>query len=161
MVLLSGCSSGLLADQGAQSSGSSNEAAQEGTAAGPFDWFLIENTRNRIKDNQPGYSGDIDPDHVRVFIDLEVTNNCDQAIDGIKGSIDFQNVVGDTIFRANLVIDETIEPGATVETPRDEFYEFNMFQDEHGILLTVSADKARAVTEIERVVFSDGTIVEE
>jgi hypothetical protein len=161
LLLLAGCSASPQSDQSGSQNQDESAATLEAQELDAFACVGIVNVDNQILLNQPSFIGDVRPDEVMVISQFRLTNNCSKDIDGVKAKVDFQNVVGDTIFRGEFVVDETIPVGSSITTSDDEGFFFNKFEDEHGVLSTLNEDKTRSELKITRLVYSDGTIVEE
>jgi hypothetical protein len=158
VLLLSGCQA-----DGTLSSTTSEDLVNTENKFSPAEEFScleIQNTRNEIDTSYSEYSGDSSPDGVWVNPQFKITNNCGKDVEGIKARLLFQNVVGDTVFRGNFVVDETIPFGTTLTTSESQGYSFSKFDDTSSWLKTLNADKTVAQLEVQKVVFSDGTIVE-
>lgn len=130
------------------------------TPTDPFRCLEIKNIRNKILLDQPSFAGDTRPDEVMAVPIFSIVNNCGKDVDGLKATLDFQNVVGDTIFRGNFVVDQTIPSGSSINTPSDRGYQFSKFRDEHKVLYGLDESKTRAELKVSKIVFTDGTSLE-
>ena len=119
----------------------------------------ISNANNRIKLNVSRFSGDPDPTDIFVVAQFEITNNCEKTIIGSKGSVDFQNVVGDTIFTGDWTNDNSIKSGSTFLTSSGIGWTFNQFEDVSSQLRALDASKTKAILTLSKVVFEDGTSI--
>jgi hypothetical protein len=139
----------------------SSDSSQKSESAKVFDCLDVANTGNAIKLNQPSFSGDPDPTDIFVATKLRMTNNCGKAIEGVKGTVNFMNVVGDTIFTGGFTDDNTILPEASISTSLNTGWTFNQFEDEYGVLQSTDQTKAKAVLIVSKIVFADGTSLSE
>jgi hypothetical protein len=136
-----------------QSGGSEvTEAAPE---TNPIDCLAIENTGNVIKET-PAFSGS-SINNLWVQPRFKYSNYCEKNVVGLKGTVSFQNILGDEIFSGEWTDDYTISVGKAVKSDPDEGYKFTQFDDEHGVLLGLDAKKSNAVFTLETLVFDDGT----
>jgi PBP1b-binding outer membrane lipoprotein LpoB len=123
----------------------------------PIECLLVENIGNIIDENVESFDGDPSPTDLWVYPRFRYSNNCEQNVVGMKGSISFQDVVGDEIFNGGWTEDITIPMGKSVKSDPNSGYEFNQFQDQHGVLTGTDENKTTAVFMIETLVFEDGT----
>ena len=137
----------------------SNSTETEDVSSDVFDCLEVRNTRNLIKLNQSSFSGDPEPTDIFVATQFRITNNCGKAVSGIKGSMIFQNVVGDEIFTGNYTDDKTINVGESITSSLDFGWTFNQFEDEHGVLASVDQSKTKAILKLSKVAFEDGTSI--
>ena len=149
-ILLAGCSQGST-----ENSFAPLPEALKGS--NPIDCLLVENIANQIEENVESFSNDPTPTDLWVYPQFRYSNNCDQDVIGLKGSISFQNVVGDEIFYGDWTEDATIPVGNYVDSDPEYGFEFNEFEDAHGLLTGIDATKTRAVFTLETLVFEDGT----
>jgi hypothetical protein len=149
---------------GSLSSSNSNTSLQSNSVgssnSGAFQCLAIENLTNVIRLNQPSFEGDPSPSDIFVATSFKLTNNCGKEIIGIKSTVDFQNVVGDTIFTGNYTNDQSIPVGGSITTPLDNGWTFNQFEDQYGTLAGTDAKKTKAVMTLSKVAFQDGTSLE-
>lgn len=161
VVALSGNSNlGNSFNQGSESSSSAG-GSQKAESSKVFDCLKVSNISNAIRLNQPSFSGDPDPTDIFVATKLRITNNCGKTVVGIKGSVDFKNVLGDTIFTGGFTDDNTIPSGETFTTSLNSGWTFNQFEDEHGLLGIMDQNKTKATLVLTKVAFGDGTILTE
>ena len=139
----------------------SGSTETEDVSSDIFNCLEVNNTRNSIKLNQSRFSGDPEPTDIFVATQFRITNNCGKAILGIKGSMIFQNVVGDEIFTGNYTDDNTIKVGESITSSLDFGWTFNEFEDEHGVLAGVDQSKTTAILKLSKVAFEDGTSLSE
>jgi hypothetical protein len=149
----------LKSDSSSTSSAADTSSTNESSKV--FDCIKVENLRNVIKLNQPSYSGELSPTDTFVATQFKISNNCSQTVVGIKGSVDFQNVVGDTIFTGAYTDDKSIPVGEFATTSLTYGWTFNQFEDEHGQLAVIDEAKTKAVMTLTKVVFGDGTALSE
>jgi len=161
IVALSGNSNlGNSLDLGSEGSGSTSNAHKSASSS-VFNCLKVTNVANAIKLNQPSFSGDPDPTDIFVATKLRITNKCGKSIVGIKGSVDFQNVVGDTIFTGGFTDDNTILSGESFTTSLNTGWTFNEFEDEYGLLGGMDQTKTKAILVLTKVAFEDGTMLTE
>jgi hypothetical protein len=153
----SSISDSLNSGSGNSSSASSSIAAS--TSSDAFKCVKVNNVRNLIKLNQPSFYDDPEPTDIFVVTQFRIVNNCDKPIIGIKGSVTFQDVVGDTVFTGNYTDDETIAVGATLTTSASTGWTFNEFEDQHGQLAGMDQAKTHAIMSLTKVAFGDGTSI--
>jgi hypothetical protein len=122
--------------------------------------LTVENIANVIEENVAGFDGDPNPTDIWVYPQFRYSNDCDQDIIGLKGSISFQDVVGDEIFSGDWTEDTTIPAGTYLDSDPQYGYDFNEFEDAHGLLLGRDASKTNTVFTLETIVFEDGTKVD-
>jgi hypothetical protein len=122
--------------------------------------LIVENIANEIETNAARFDGDPNPTDIWVYPQFRYSNDCDQDVIGLKGSISFQDVIGDEIFSGDWTEDATIPAGTYLDSDPRLGFDFNEFQTEHGLLLGIDASKARTTFTIETIVFEDGTRVE-
>jgi hypothetical protein len=144
-------------DLGQSSSSSTGSSSTKDVSSDVFRCFKVENMRNIIKLNQPSFNGDPSPTDIFAASQFRFTNNCDKNVVGIKGSVSFQNVVGDTIFNGGYTNDQTVPVGGSITTSLDTGWTFNQFEDQHGQLAGIDQTKTHAVMTISKVAFEDGT----
>jgi hypothetical protein len=137
----------------------SNSNSVASTSSDAFKCVKVRNVRNSIKLNQPSFYGDPEPTDIFVVTQFAITNNCDKPIIGIKGSVTFQDVVGDTVFTGNYTDDETVAVGAILTTSATTGWTFNEFEDQHGRLAGMDQAKTHAVMNLSKVAFGDGTSI--
>jgi hypothetical protein len=130
------------------------------TEASPTECLSVENIGNVIEENVARFDGDPNPTDIWVYPQFRYSNDCDQAIIGLKGSISFQDVVGDEIFSGDWTEDTTIPAGTYLDSDPQYGYDFNEFEDAHGLLLGRDASKTNTVFTLETIVFEDGTKVD-
>ncbi len=140
---------------------SSAETTTKAESSSIFKCVKTENIGNAIKLNQPSFSGDPEPMDVFVATKIKITNNCGKSIVGVKGSVDFKNIVGDTIFIGGFTDDNTILAGESLTTSFDTGWTFNQFEEQHGQLSGLDQDKTSATLVLSKVVFSDGSALTE
>lgn len=126
-----------------------------------FDCMQVANLRNAIKLNQSRFSGDPEPTDIFIATQFKFINQCDKTVIGIKGSMSFQNVVGDVVFVGTYTDDKTIQVGESVTTSLNTGWTFNQFEDEHGQLARMDESKTRAVLTLSKIAFDDGTSISE
>jgi hypothetical protein len=122
--------------------------------------LTVENIANEIEKNVARFDGDSNPTDVWVYPQFRYSNDCDQDIIGLKGSISFQDVIGDEVFNGDWTEDATIPAGTYLDSDPRLGYDFNEFESEHGLLLGIDASKTTTVFTLETIVFEDGTKVE-
>jgi hypothetical protein len=155
-----GLSNNISNNLGSDSSAtSSSDSTATNTSSDAFKCFKVENLRNVIKLNQPSFDGDPSPSDIFVASQFRFTNNCDKSVVGIKGSVSFQNVVGDSIFNGGYTNDQTIPVGGSVTTSINTGWTFNQFEDAHGVLAGMDQSKTKAVMTLSKVAFEDGTSI--
>lgn len=133
------------------------EAETESSAT---ECLSVENIANIIEENVAAFDGDPNPTDIWVYPQFRYSNECDQAIIGLKGSISFQDVVGDEIFSGEWTEDATIPAGTYLDSDPQFGYDFNEFEDAHGLLLGRDSSKTKTVFTVETIVFEDGTKVD-
>jgi hypothetical protein len=156
VATLSGCSSPITSTF--LETGKADDVYVE--PANPLDCVAVKNIGNKIKLNQPRFSGDPDPTDIFVVTRFSITNSCNQAVIGLKGTETFQNVVGDVIFSGNFTSDLTIQAGASAQTSGDRGYTFNQFEDAYGTLGSTDQAKTLSLVELSKIVFADGTTLD-
>lgn len=149
-MLLAGCSQG-------STESSVAPLLEAVTGSDPIDCLLVENTENQIEENVASFTNDPTPTDLWVYPQFRYSNNCDQDVIGLKGNISFQNVVGDEIFSGDWTEDATIPVGYYFDSDPEYGFEFNEFEDAHGLLIGIDSTKTRAVFTVETLVFEDGT----
>jgi hypothetical protein len=149
----------LIPNSSNSSSPSSTES--EDVSSNLFDCLQVANLRNAIKLNQSRFSGDPEPTDIFIATQFKFTNQCDKTVIGIKGSMSFQNVVGDVVFVGTYTDDKTIQVGESVTTSLNTGWTFNQFEDEHGQLARMDESKTRAVLTLSKIAFDDGTSISE
>lgn len=152
VTALTGCSAA-----GGNASGGASSGSDSALPADPMACVQVTNVANKIKLHQGSFSGDPDPTDIFVATQFSITNNCDKAIVGLKGTESFQNVVGDEIFSGNFTSDLTIKAGATTKTSATRGYTFNQFEDAYGALGSTDSAKTKSVLTLTKIVFDDGT----
>lgn len=131
------------------------EVAEATPETNPIDCLVVENTGNVIKET-PAFSGS-SINYLWVQPRFKYSNYCAKNVVGLKGTVSFQNVLGDELFSGGWTDDYTISVGKAVKSDPDEGYKFTQFDDEHGLLLGLDAKKTSAVFTLETLVFDDGT----
>ena len=135
----------------------SNSTESEDVSSDVFNCLEVRNTKNSIKLNQSSFSGDPSPSDIFVATQFRITNNCGKAVIGIKGTMIFQNVVGDEVFTGNYTDDKTINIGESFTSSLDYGWTFNEFENEHGVLAGTDESKTKAILKLTKVAFDDGT----
>lgn len=126
-----------------------------------FECVEVKNTKNQIRVNQPSFDGDPNPTDVFAASQFRITNNCEKSIIGISATVDFKNVVGDTIFTGRFTDDHTVAKGDSYLTSLSRGWTFNQFEDEHGLLTGIDASKTKSIMSLSKIVFNDGTSITE
>jgi hypothetical protein len=152
---LAGCASPM--NNNAVQSNTNETAATAQQPDDPMACVGLRNISNTIKLHQPSFAGEPNPTDIGVYARFAITNSCDKAVSGLKGSLSFQNVVGDEIFTGNFTSDLTIPVGKTVNTSPTLGYTFNQFEDAYGALSATDGAKAHALLTLDKIVFDDGT----
>jgi hypothetical protein len=137
------------------SDGDGGEVTEATAETNPIDCLAVENIGNVIKEI-PAFSGSSVYD-LWVQPRFRYSNYCSKPVVGLKGTVSFQNVLGDEIFSGNWTDDYTISVSKAVKSDPDDGFKFSQFDDEHGVLLGLDAKKAKAVFTLETLVFDDGT----
>jgi hypothetical protein len=161
VIALSGNSNVGASLNGESKNSISSRAATDSQVSSTFNCIKITNVGNVIKLNQPSFSGDSDPTDIFVATKIRLKNNCSKEIVGVKGNVDFQNVVGDTIFTGEFTEDTTIPTGGSITTSADYGWTFNEFDDEHGQLSGIDQSKTNAILVLVKVAFADGSSLSE
>ncbi len=87
-----------------------------------------------------------------------IHNKSDKAMRAVKGSITFTNLFDEEIKTLDFVYDQPIEAGG--QTNWDATTEFNQFMDEDQAMLQKELKDLRVVWSPEKVIFTDGSILE-
>lgn len=89
---------------------------------------------------------------------LKLTNNTEKDITGVKGTITFMDLFGDTIDGANLSYDEGIKVGES------KLYlagiDYNQFIDESIELRQIDLENLKYEWEVNTIIYADGTTEE-
>jgi hypothetical protein len=161
VIALSGNSDIGASLNGESKNSNSSRSANDSQLSSTFNCIKITNVGNVIKLNQPRFSGDSEPTDIFVATKIRLKNNCSKEIVGVKGNVDFQNVVGDTIFTGQFTEDTTIPVGGSITTSADYGWTFNEFDDEHGQLSGIDQSKTNAILVLVKVAFADGSSLSE
>lgn len=93
----------------------------------------------------------------RLVLLLRIANKTPKGIRGMKGSLEFLDIFGDSICAVRFKIDDVMEAGA-VRT--DEFgFDFNKFIERHRNLLTTGMNSLTMRWKPEMIIFTDGSSV--
>ena len=161
LVVISALSNRIPESLNSASSNTSSSSNSLTTSVDAFKCLKVDNVRNLIKLNQPSFSGDPEPTDIFAVTQFKITNNCGKQIIGIKGSVTFQDVVGDTVFTGSYTDDQTIDVGASLITSADTGWTFNEFEDQYHQLAGLDQTKTHAVMALTKVAFGDGTSINE
>ena len=68
------------------------ETEAPATEASTTECLSVENISNLIDENAPSYDGDPNPEDIFVSPQFRYSNDCDQDIIGLKGSVVFEDI---------------------------------------------------------------------
>lgn len=92
-----------------------------------------------------------------IFFDIEFDAiGLDKPTRAIKGSLNLQDLFGETKLRIGWIIDKALNPGGKVIESGTGF-KYNQFMDEHQWTRTISLQNMKATFTVKSIIYKDGT----
>lgn len=90
-----------------------------------------------------------------ISLDLEIKNNLDRDVKAFIGTVTFYDLFDREIMPVTITYEDGVAAGGTATW--EGSIDYNQFMDTHQRLGAIELENVSMVSEIEQVVFSDGT----
>lgn len=90
-----------------------------------------------------------------ITFDLEIKNNLDKDVKAFMGTVTFYDLFDREIMPVTITYEDGVTAGATAKW--EGSIDYNQFMDTHQRLAAIEFENVSVTSEIEQVIFTDGT----